>query len=156
MRRGALFALVPLVLGLLVIGLAFAAGSDSVEDYLEERCRDTGTERDPNGSRARSFRCEDPPARLAADLADQHKPADRRSTPAGHFLRYDDEMVGIVAATGRESAALQGGGEGGRSKALLSDERNGYGFFYPYVGGFWGTYRGRGESFRGGGPGAGK
>ena len=79
-------------------------------------------------------------------LADEHKPADRRSTPEGHFLRYADDMVGIVPDPDDES----------RSTAYISDERRGYGFFFPFVGGFWGSYTGPGERFRGGGPAAGK
>jgi hypothetical protein len=83
---------------------------------------------------------------VASELAEAHSPADRRSTPEGHFLRYADDMVGIIPDPEDPR----------RSTAYLSDERRGYGFFFPFVGGFWGSYTGPGESFRGGGPAAGK
>jgi hypothetical protein len=55
-------------------------------------------------------------------------------------------MVGIVPDPDDEA----------KSTAYISDERRGYGFFFPFVGGFWGSYTGPGERFRGGGPAAGK
>ena len=142
-RPGLAVALV--VLGLLGIGGLFAC-NQSVEGWLGDECRRAGVEQDPNGNRAERFDCPRPASRIAADLAEAHSPADRRSTPEGHFLRYADDMVGIV--TDPENA--------GRSIAYVSDERRGYGFFFPFVGGFWGSYSGPGERFRGGGPAAGK
>ena len=135
--------IVLLLLGALGIG-SLVACNQSVEGWLGDECRRGDVERDPNGNRARTFACSEPASVVARELADAHKPADRRSTPEGHFLRYADDMVGIVPA------------EGG-STAYLADERSGYGFFFPFVGGFWGSYRGGpAESFRGGGPAAGK
>jgi len=65
-------------------------------------------------------------------------------TESGVFLRYSKDYVGVVPD------------RGGGSKIYVDDERRGYAHFYPFIGGFWGSYSGRGESFRGGGPGAGK
>ena len=139
-----------LAVGLVVLGLLGLVGlfacNQSVEGWLGEECRRAGSERDPNGNRAERFSCDRPASVVAADLADAHAPADRRSTPEGHFLRYADDMVGIVPDP--EDAR--------RSTAYISDERRGYGFFFPFVGGFWGSYTGPAESFRGGGPAAGK
>jgi hypothetical protein len=143
MRRGLAIGLV--LLGLLGIVGIFAC-NESVEGWLSSECERSGTERDPNGNRAERFRCPKPASRIAADLAEAHKPADRRSTPEGHFLRYADDMVGIVSDPD----------DAERSIAYISDERRGYGFFFPFVGGFWGSYTGPGERFRGGGPGGGK
>jgi hypothetical protein len=140
--RGRL-AIALVVLGVLGLVGIFAC-NQSVEGWLADRCDRGAVERDPQGNRANTFRCRESPSDVAADLAAAHEPADRRSTPEGHFLRYADDMVGIVSA------------EGGGSTAYLSDERNGYGFFFPFVGGWWGTYSGPGERFRGGGPGGGK
>lgn len=137
------FGLVAVLLGLLLVGVAVARGGESVRDFLGDRCTRAGVERDAEGRRAQAYRCRERPTPLATALAERHEPADRRTTPTGHFLRYRDTMVGIV-------------GEGRGSKALVADERNGYGFFLPFVGGWWGTYAGPGETFRGGGPGAGK
>lgn len=135
--------IVLLLLGALGIG-SLVACNQSVEGWLGDECRRGDVERDPNGNRARTFACSKPASVVAQELADAHKPADRRSTPEGHFLRYADDMVGVVPA-------------GGGSTAYLADERSGYGFFFPFVGGFWGSYRGGpAESFRGGGPAAGK
>ncbi|WP_205697653.1 DUF4247 domain-containing protein [Conexibacter sp. SYSU D00693] len=139
------WGLVVAVVGLLVVGYSVARGTSSVRGFVEDRCRSTGVERDPQGRRADAFTCRERPSVLAAALAKRHKPAERRTTASGLFLRYSNQMVGVL------------GGPGGRgSKVLLARERDGYGFFYPYVGGWWGTYSGRGESFRGGGPGGGK
>ncbi len=82
----------------------------------------------------------------ARDISDKHKPADRRTTEAGAFLRYSDDVVSIVPPT-----------KGARgSRILVDDEEGGYHRNYGYVGGYWGTYSGAGGSFRGGGPGTGK
>lgn len=135
--------LVVAAIGALVIGLVSCRGSQSVRDYVSGRCAATGSERDPQGRRADGFSCPGKPVAFAAALAGRHEPARRRSTPTGHFLRYRNEMVGIFPARGR-------------TKVLLARERDGYGYFNNYIGGFWGSYGGRGESFRGGGPGAGK
>ena len=140
-RNGVAIALVALGL----VGLvSLVACNESVEGWLADRCQRGEAERDPNGNRAESFRCTERASVVAAELGKAHEPADRRSTPEGHFLRYSDDMVGVVPA------------EGGGSTAYLSDERNGYGFFFPFVGGYWGSYRGPAEGFRGGGPAAGK
>lgn len=132
-------------IGAIVLGSTFLFGGGSVRDYVDDRCRFERVERDRDGRRARAYSCPGTPGAFARGLANEHKPADRRSSPAGHFLRYSSQMVGIV-----------GPQPGGRSRVLLADERNGYGFFNGYVGGFWGSYGGPGERFRGGGPGGGK
>ncbi len=135
-------ALVLIALGGLGLVSVFAC-DESVEGFLNDRCRRGAVERDPSGNRARTFTCAARPGKLAADLTKAHKPADEHTTPEGHFLRYSDDMVGIVPAAGG-------------SKAYLADEHGGYAFFGPYVGGWWGTYGGPGETFRGGGPAGGK
>ncbi|HEV2752589.1 MAG TPA: DUF4247 domain-containing protein [Solirubrobacteraceae bacterium] len=125
-------------IGVLVIGCGVAAGSGSPRAWLQDNCRATGPTRDANGNRADAFACPQPPTRTAAALADAHPPADRQSGGTGHFLRYSDTMVGVLGAQ-------QG------SRVLLARERDGYGYFFPYVGGFWGSTS-TGGSFRGGGP----
>ena len=42
------------------------------------------------------------------------------------------------------------------SRIYVDDQRQGYNRWYPYIGGRWGTFSGPGETFRGGGPAAGK
>ena len=163
MSGQAKFAIALVVLGLVGVLGVFACGS-SVDSWLADNCRKGQMERDPQGHRARAWDCKGTPSKVAASLAKAHSPADRRSTPEGHFLRYRDRMIGVLSArasTATASAgtvrAIDGGGTGGnRTKVLDARERDGYGYFNTYVGGWWGSYGGRGESFRGGGPAAGK
>ena len=82
---------------------------------------------------------------MAASIAGKWKPAERLADPSGYFLRYRNDIVAVTAAP-----------EGGGSRIFVDEERRGYARWYPYVGGYWGTYSGPGEGFRGGGPGAGK
>ena len=133
------------LLGALGLGGLFAC-NQSVEGLLGEECRRGGVERDPQGNRAEHVHLLGQAGERGRQRSRRRAQARRpRSTPEGHFLRYSDDMVGIVTP------------EGEGSKAYLADERNGYGFFLPFVGGFWGTYRAAAaESFRGGGPAAGK
>lgn len=134
------------LIGLGVGGLYWVFGPrETVRSYLDQSCRHTGIATDPNGNRARRYDCPRSPRDMTVALREAHRPADQRVTSAGTFLRYSSDMVGITAAEERE-----------RSNAYLADERGGYAFFFPYVGGFWGTYRGPSESFRGGGPAGGK
>ena len=134
------------LIGVGALGLFWIFGSrGSVRDYLDQSCRHTGIATDPNGNRARRYDCPKPPKEMVAALRQAHKPADSRTTTSGTFLRYADDMVGIT-----------GGRPPSHSNAYLADERSGYAFFFPYVGGFWGTYRGPAEGFRGGGPAGGK
>ena len=162
------FALVLVVLGLVGIGGIFACSS-SVESWLADHCTKGRMERDAQGHRAQAWSCKGTPSKVASQLSKAHKPAERRSTPEGHFLRYRDRMIGVLSAnTASASAGGAAGASGGtvraaigsggdaRTKILDARERDGYGYFNPYVGGWWGSYGGRGESFRGGGPAAGK
>lgn len=84
------------------------------------------------------------PTEVADDIAEHRKPGDRHTTPSGLFLRYSKDFVAVLPQ------------EGGGSRILIEDEDRGYAHFYPILGGWWGSYGGRGETFRGGGPGGGK
>lgn len=86
------------------------------------------------------------PAAVARSIAGTWKPAERINDPGGYFLRYKSAMVAVTAA-----AAGQTG-----SRIYVDDQRQGYNRWYPYIGGRWGTFSGPGETFRGGGPAAGK
>jgi hypothetical protein len=113
--------------------------SVSVPGYLDDEY-----EKRPNEGTTRVFHSDDAPSEVAHDIADARPPAERRVTPSGVFMRYQKDMVGVVPDPA------------GGSRILLTSERDGYFLFFPYVGGYWGTYSGRGDDFRGGGPGAGK
>jgi Domain of unknown function (DUF4247) len=77
------------------------------------------------------------------DLARNVRPADTVVDGSGYFLRYRGDIVAIT-------------GDTNGSRIYVDDEQRGYAVWFPYVGGHWGTFSGRGESFRGGGPGSGK
>ena len=134
MRRAAVAAAVAaLLLG--ATGCLSASVPDYVADHYEAR---------PNEGATRVFHADEPPSRVANAIGDARPPAERRVTPSGVFMRYQKDMVGVVPDPA------------GGSRILLTSERDGYALFFPYVGGYWGTYSGRGDDFRGGGPGAGK
>ena len=144
MRIHAVIAAVLVGLGALLLFTAFT-NAQSVREYIAAEYRAEGTDR-VEGARTDSlvYVSEKKPSETAEDIADAVKPADRRVAPSGIFLRYDEDFVTVVPRP-----------EGG-STIYVDDEDAGYhrGFFF--LGGWWGTYSGRGESFRGGGPGGGK
>lgn len=129
-------AVVLIVLGLVGFG-ATAFGSSSVRGFVKDTYERAGSEDGVD-----RYRSKKPPLEVAKEIVDAQKPADRRVTPEGVFLRYRNDYVGVEP-------------DGGGSKILVADEKRGYGLFFPYVGGFWGRASGRGEGFRGGGPGGG-
>lgn len=135
---GALIALV----GLGGCAVAVARGG-GVREHVRDTYRAAGTERAPNGARTLVFLSDKRPTAVADEIIGARKPADKRATPAGVFLRYSSDVISIVP-------------QGRGSKILVDDDDAGYVRAYPYVGGFWGTYSGPAESFRGGGPGVGK
>jgi len=90
------------------------------------------------------FRTNQNVAQVTKDLTDAWKPADRLTDPGAVFLRYRDDLVTIRPRTG------------GGTELMVDDADRGYASAYPFVGGWFGTYSGRAEGFRGGGPGSGK
>ena len=121
-----------------VVGILFTlTSSGSARSYVTDNYKRAGSDRG-----AEIYTSSKPPARVASEIAKAHKPADRRATPEGVFLRYRSDFVGVM-------------GQGRGSRIAVADERRGYGLLFPFVGGYWGRASGRGESFRGGGPGGG-
>ncbi|MCW2920811.1 MAG: hypothetical protein JWL76_685 [Thermoleophilia bacterium] len=84
------------------------------------------------------------PATVARDIIKHRKPASKRMTPSGWYLRYSKYIIAIR------------GDKGGGSRIMIDRQARGYARHYGGVGGWWGTSSGRAESFRGGGPGVGK
>ena len=128
--------------------VATFATHGSVRDHIAKTYRSAGEEPAPGGGKTKTKTYVSPKSvsATAADIADKHKPADRRLSESGAFLRYSDDVVSVVpAASGQRG-----------SRILVDDEAGGYHRNYGYVGGFWGTYSGPAGSFRGGGPGSGK
>lgn len=89
------------------------------------------------------YRSPNSPRTVYADIRTRHRPADTLVRPSGYYLRYPDDIVVVTP-------------DRGGSRIDLDDEDRGYARWFPIVGGFWGTSRGGGEGFRGGGPGSGK
>jgi hypothetical protein len=134
LAKGAAIALI--VAGVLGIVLTLTS-TGSVKGYVKDHYKRVGSDRG-----AQIYSSPKPPARVAEEIAKAHKPADRRVTPEGVFLRYRKDYVGVLAS-------------GRGSRIEVADEKRGYALFFPFVGGYWGTYSGPAETFRGGGPGGG-
>lgn len=129
------------VVGVLALGGALVASRGSVREHVRGnytlvRSTDAGRSAEYSSPRQASA--------VAASIASEWKPSERLTDPGGYFLRYRNDIVAVTP------------GPAGGSRIFVDDERRGYTRWYPYVGGYWGTYSGPGESFRGGGPGAGK
>lgn len=121
-----------------VLGVVFTlTNSGSARSYVKDHYKRAGSDRG-----AQLYTSTKPPTKVAKEIAGAHKPADRRVTPEGIFLRYRSDFVGVMP-------------KGSGSQIAVADERRGYGLFFPFVGGYWGRASGRGEGFRGGGPGGG-
>ena len=135
-----------LLSGLGLLGLIFTvAGHGGVREYIDKNYAKLPDERlDERSKPTKVYGSTDSVTKVAKDISDAHKPADRRIAPEGAFLRYSDDMVAITPVTG------------GGSKIMVDDDDTGYRRNYFFVGGWWGGYSGPGESFRGGGPGVGK
>jgi len=150
MSRHAIIALV--MAGAGALGLIFTLTShSSVRDDIAKSYRRVGTEKapgrdDPGRKPTLIYASTTSVSRTASDIVDRHNPGDRRTTEAGAFLRYSDDVVSVVPPPKGSTG----------SRILVDDEEGGYHRNYGYVGGFWGTYSGPAGAFRGGGPGTGK
>jgi Domain of unknown function (DUF4247) len=96
-----------------------------------------------DGGRSAVYSSPKHPSAVAEEIADRWKPAQRLNDPSGFFLRYSDAVVAVTQSANS-------------SRIYVDDPSRGYARWFPYVGGYWGTYSGPAETFRGGGPGAGK
>jgi Domain of unknown function (DUF4247) len=115
-------------------------GSTSLNGYLQDNYRQVTSE---DGGRSRVFASTAAAAVTADRIADRFRPLDRVSRPQGQFLRYDDVIVGVTPS-------------GGGSRIYLDPSDRGYRRWAVFVGTRWRPPVGRGEGFRGGGPGGGK
>lgn len=85
-----------------------------------------------------------PASSVVKAVAGRFDPYERLNDPTGYYLRYSDLIVRISARAG------------GGSTIRAVEPHHGYHLWGPVIIGSWGTFHGRGPSFRGGGPGAGK
>jgi hypothetical protein len=139
--RHALLAGALVLVGLLATIAVVFATRGSVREHIKDNYTLVRT---TDGGRSAEYRSDDRPSAVAASIAGKWKPSERLSDPSGFFLRYRNDIVAVTNAP-----------DGG-SSIHVDDERRGYTRWYPYIGGYWGTYSGPGEGFRGGGPGVGK
>ncbi len=142
MRRSTVIALALSGAGVLGLVLTLAIGRETVREHLESTYRPLGQQAVEGGSEnSRAYASTATVTETAEEIADAVKPADERTTPAGHFLRYDDDIVTVSPEAG------------GGSRIIVDDEETGYRRGFVYLGGWWGSFSGPAESFRGGGPG---
>jgi hypothetical protein len=134
--------------GVGVLGLIFTiTGQKSVRDYVASKYTFAGKQKVEGGSSdTLVYSSPVSVSRTVADIAAEHKPADRRTTESGQFLRYENDIVAVLPPDPGKSG----------SKVTVDDEQTGYRSHFLYLGGWWGRYSGPAESFRGGGPGGGK
>jgi hypothetical protein len=125
-----------------LLGVMFGTRG-SVRSYIAGRYQRVEAE---SKGRSAVYTSTESPGAVAKTISGRWKPAERINDPGGSFLRYRSAIVAVTAA-----AAGQTG-----SRIYVDDQSSGYNRWYPYVGGRWGTFSGAGETFRGGGPAAGK
>ena len=128
--------------GIALVGVLFGT-KGSVRSHIAGKYQPVAAE-----SRGRSavYTSTQSPASVSRSIAGAWKPAERINDPGGYFLRYRSAMVAVTAAADGQPG----------SRIYVDDQRQGYNRWYPYIGGRWGTFSGPGETFRGGGPAAGK
>lgn len=147
-RRGLIIiGVLTLLTGVLVLGGLALATPGSVREHVRKTYDRAPAAEQETGSSARNaavYTSPRTPSRVVADITRKWKPAERLHDPAGYFLRYRHDMV-VVSPSGN-----------GGSRIYVDDLGRGYTLWYPYVGGYWGTYSGPAGAFRGGGPGSGK
>jgi hypothetical protein len=89
-----------------------------------------------------TYRSTQPPAATAARILARYRTSERVDSSGNVFLRYDDDLVGILP-------------DGSGSQITVDDRERGYDRYRHHVSHVW-VNSGGGSSFRGGGPGSGK
>lgn len=125
-----------------LLGVTFGT-KGSVRSYIAGKYQRVEAE---SQGRSAVYTSSQSPGAVAKSIAGRWKPAERVNDPGGTFLRYRSAIVAVTAASAGQTG----------SRIYVDDQRSGYHRWYPYVGGLWGTFSGPGETFRGGGPAAGK
>jgi Domain of unknown function (DUF4247) len=136
-RRGKVWAAGAAVSGLAVV-ILLVATSGSVRGWIDGRYT-----RVSGDDRSAVYSSTSPPLQVANEISGKWRLFDRATTATGTFLRYDDLIVGVVAAAGG-------------TRIYVDPELDGYRRWYGSLGPRWGTATGAGERWRGGGPGVGK
>ena len=131
-----------LATGLVILVVLSMTTAGSVREHIRSTYRRTTVD-DPALKGALVYSSSDAPSKVVSDISKRWTPAERHTDAAGQFLRYRNDIVVVAPA-------------GGGSRIYVDETDRGYNRWYPYIGGYWGTYSGPGGGFRGGGPGSGK
>ncbi|BCB77595.1 hypothetical protein GCM10022251_63120 [Phytohabitans flavus] len=128
------------LVGALVAGFGLLSGSFSPRGYVSDNF--TRAAAQDIGGDAVAYTSSKMPSQVSDELTGVWEPADEYVDGSGVYLRYDDDTVVILplAAVG--------------SLILVEKMSTAYPRYHGTVGGYWGW--GRGNTIRGGGPGAGK
>ncbi|HEX5598260.1 MAG TPA: DUF4247 domain-containing protein [Micromonosporaceae bacterium] len=132
---GGVFALI----GALLLAFGLAYGNFSPRGYVESTF--TRAPAHDIGHDAIAYTSGQAPSEVAAEITGAWRPADQYVDASGVYLRYNDDSVVILPAAAG-------------SLILLERLTTAYPRYYSTVGNAWGW--GRGNTVRGGGPGAGK
>jgi hypothetical protein len=95
MRKHVLIAAGLVGLGLACLIAAFATAT-SVREHIAKTYKPAGTRQVEGAGKSLLYDAPKPPSATAKDIANAVKPGDRRLTPAGVFLRYEDDIVSVV------------------------------------------------------------
>ncbi|MGW0435189.1 DUF4247 domain-containing protein [Micromonospora sp. NPDC003197] len=132
---GTAFALI----GVLVAGFAVFYGNFSPRGYVKDKY--TRAASHDIGRQATAYTSRKSPSAVSDEITKAWKPADQYVDGSGVYLRYDDDSVVIKPIAGG-------------SVILLEKMSSAYPRYHSTVGHSWAW--GRGNTVRGGGPGAGK
>lgn len=127
------------LLGVLVAGYGLVAGTFSASSYVRGHyARATGHD---IGRQAIAYTSSLAPSRVTQDVTRAFRPSDRYADATGTYLRYGNDSV-VIRPLGTGSVIL------------LENMNTAYSRYHSTVGSAWGWSRG--NTSRGGGPGAGK
>jgi hypothetical protein len=124
---------------LFVVALIFSFRTNRVEKFISSKYLLVSRANARSAVYSSTKRASD----VYKEIVKQWKPGSKRIDSQGWYLRYDNAIVVVTPFTGG-------------SRIFVDDARTGYRRWYGHVGGYFGTYSGPAEGFRGGGPGAGK
>lgn len=132
---GAAFTLI----GVLVAGFAVFSGSFSPRGFVKDKYTRAASQ--DIGRQAIAYTSRKSPSAVSKEITKAWKPADQYVDGSGVYLRYDDDSVVILPTAAG-------------SLILLEKMTTAYPRYHSTVGNSWAW--GRGNTVRGGGPGAGK
>ena len=131
------------LLALVLAIVAIASTGSSVRSYVADHYTRAAHLDEPGNARNAAYTSPKRPSEVAQEITARWRPQSRYTDSTGIYLRYPDDAVVI--------RPYQSG-----SVIHVLDDDYAYRRYHSHVGGFWGWSSPHGETFRGGGPGAGK